>query len=149
MKHKTLIAALFLLSSITFPFAHEGATGIVLERMEQMKSIAKSMKSIAQSLKQEPLEVTAIAEEAKSIASNSEHVTHMYPADSFYAPSEASLKILDQPEAFGGLAIQMKKEADLLAKMTVTETDVSALNAQFKKLGQSCKACHEKFREKR
>lgn len=46
----------------------------------------------------------------------------------------------------GKVAMAFNKEANELAKVAATG-DAAALKVQFGKVGESCKACHEKFRE--
>jgi cytochrome c556 len=43
------------------------------------------------------------------------------------------------------VAVAFNKEANEIAKVAATG-DVAAVNAQFDKLGKSCKGCHDKYR---
>lgn len=49
-------------------------------------------------------------------------------------------------EAVGKVAVAFNKEANELAKVAATG-DAAALKAQFGKVGEACKACHDKFRK--
>jgi len=48
-------------------------------------------------------------------------------------------------EGVGKVAMAFNKEANELAKVAATG-DAAALKAQFGKVGEACKGCHEKFR---
>lgn len=56
-------------------------------------------------------------------------------------------ELFQQPEKVKELAINFNKEANELAKVAATG-DVAALKVQFGKTGETCKACHDKFRHK-
>lgn len=49
-------------------------------------------------------------------------------------------------ETLGKVASAFGKEANEMAKIAATG-DAAAVKAQFGKLGEACKACHEKFRK--
>lgn len=56
-------------------------------------------------------------------------------------------EFFQQPEKVKELAINFNKEANELAKVAASG-DVAALKVQFGKTGETCKACHDKFRNK-
>ena len=49
-------------------------------------------------------------------------------------------------EGVGKVAVAFNKEANELAKVAASG-DAAALKAQFGKVGEACKACHDKFRK--
>jgi cytochrome c556 len=49
-------------------------------------------------------------------------------------------------EGVGKVAMAFGKEANEMAKVAAGG-DAAAVKAQFGKLGESCKACHDKFRK--
>lgn len=49
-------------------------------------------------------------------------------------------------EGVGKVAVAFNKEANELAKVAASG-DAAALKAQFGKVGEACKACHDKFRQ--
>ena len=51
-----------------------------------------------------------------------------------------------EPDEVRKLAMAFAKEANELQKVAATG-DVAAIKAQFGKTGESCKACHDKFRK--
>ena len=60
--------------------------------------------------------------------------------------TRAKSAIFTDKEGVGKVAVAFNKEANELAKVAATG-DAAALKVQFGKVGESCKACHDKFRE--
>lgn len=56
-------------------------------------------------------------------------------------------EFFEQPEEVKKLAISFNKAANELARVAESG-DVNAIRAQFGETGKTCKACHDKFREK-
>jgi cytochrome c556 len=54
-------------------------------------------------------------------------------------------EFFQQPDEVRKLAMAFNKEANELAKVAESG-DVAAIKAQFGKTGETCKACHDKFR---
>ncbi len=55
-------------------------------------------------------------------------------------------EFFQQPDEVKKLAVAFIKEANELQKVATTG-DAAAIKAQFGKTGESCKACHDKFRK--
>jgi cytochrome c556 len=55
-------------------------------------------------------------------------------------------ELFTDKEGVGKVAMAFNKEANEMAKVAATG-DAAAVKAQFGKLGEACKGCHEKFRE--
>ena len=55
-------------------------------------------------------------------------------------------EFFQQPDEVRKLAMAFNKEANELAKVAATG-DAAALKVQFGKVGETCKGCHDKFRE--
>ena len=51
-----------------------------------------------------------------------------------------------EPDEVRKVAMAFAKEANELQKVAATG-DIAAIKAQFGKTGESCKACHDKFRK--
>jgi cytochrome c556 len=61
--------------------------------------------------------------------------------------TEVKAKLFTDKEGVKKVAMEFNKQANELAKIAATG-DASAVKTQFGKLGESCKGCHDKFREK-
>ena len=55
-------------------------------------------------------------------------------------------ELFTDKEGVAKVAIAFNKEANELAKVAATG-DAAAVKAQFGKVGESCKGCHDKFRK--
>lgn len=64
-----------------------------------------------------------------------------------YKETKVKPELFTDKEGVGKVAMAFNKEANELAKVAATG-DAAALKAQFGKVGESCKGCHDKFRIK-
>jgi cytochrome c556 len=55
-------------------------------------------------------------------------------------------ELFTDKEGVGKVAMAFNKEANELAKVAATG-DAAALKVQFGKVGETCKGCHDKFRQ--
>ncbi|MBS1190107.1 MAG: Cytochrome c, class [Rhodocyclaceae bacterium] len=60
--------------------------------------------------------------------------------------TEAKPELFTDKEGVGKVAMAFNKEANELAKVAASG-DAAAVKAQFNKVGETCKSCHEKFRK--
>ena len=143
-----IIPILFVVCGLAV--AHSGATGIVKQRMELMKSIADQMKTIGKMIKgEENFDAQQVAEAAERIVSHAEKVPEMFPEGSNEAPSEALPAIWQDWETFLQLSADMKQNASDLRSAALNATDVKSIRPQFAAVGKTCSACHEDFRIKK
>jgi len=134
--------------------AHQGATGIVKERMDQMGGIAKAMKAMGAMFKGE---ATYDAEHVRILsseiaASGGTELSVLFPEHSVQPPSEARHEIWTDWEKFAGIADEMQAAAVALANGAANPTDGSAGPKPadlFRDLAGTCKSCHQDFRIKK
>jgi cytochrome c556 len=62
-----------------------------------------------------------------------------------WKPTRANADMFQKPEEVRQVAIAFNKEANELAKVAATG-DIAAIRAQFGKVGETCKGCHDSFR---
>lgn len=134
--------------------AHEGAAGIVAERMEMMKSLGDAMKRLASMYRGEaPYHPAAVRDAAGIIGRHGgEQMTRMFPPDSHAHPSEALPEIWEDWDRFQELAEELTANAAALADAANrgdTAGDAAALPSRrdFARLGRVCSACHTEFRK--
>ena len=86
--------------------AHEGATGVVKERMEAMKAIGAAMKRIAAMMRGlQDYDAVAVADAARTIeAHGGDAMTDLFPQGSAHDPSEARPVIWEDWDRFKALA---------------------------------------------
>lgn len=119
---RPLIVGLSVLAGVvvaTAPVAygHQGASGVVKQRMELMDSIGKATKSMAPYFTAEkPFDAAAVAAAAKTIANETDIDLHRYfPKDSLDMPSEALPAIWERWDRFQTLFEEMKAQAEAIA----------------------------------
>ena len=125
--------------------AHEGATGIVKERMDAMESMAKAMKSITQTIKS-GRDFASITRQAQIIRDLAEKIASLFPAGSTGHPSGAKPIIWKQWADFEAKARALSSESEKLA--VIEAGDTRALAAQARVVSQTCGGCHELYRQK-
>jgi cytochrome c556 len=150
MKKAIICTTLTTLVIASTSFAHDGATGIVKQRMDMMSDVASSMKTLGQMIKGQNAYSADIAESAAlKIEKHSKHFQTMFPKGSTQEPSEALPAIWQDWEEFQKLLSTMELEASELASIASTATNAEEIKNQFSTLGKTCGMCHEKFRLKK
>ena len=150
----TLAAPVFLVVGIGFGgvLAHEGATGVVKQRMDAMKAMATAMKAVGGMMKGE-----ASYDAAKAMASAREIGAHsgtvmttLFPPGSLHPPSEATAEIWRDWTRFEQEARDLGVAAkDFEATVTAGAKVPEPMRGAFRRLGESCVSCHESFRQKK
>ena len=129
--------------------AHSGATGIVKERMDLMKSIADQMKAVGRMIKgEDDFDAQKVAKAAEVIVRHAEKVPEMFPEGSNDSPSEALPTIWQDWETFLQLTADMKQQASNLRTAAKKAADIDGIRPQFAAVGKTCSACHQDFRKK-
>ena len=137
----SIILLIFVLVNPTF--AHEGATGVVKERMDKFKMSKTMMKQINVGLRENDFENIEIS--AQKLLSWSKEMSKYFPEGSDVYPSEASKNIWLDPNGFSK-AIKNFEEASLdLVNQAQAENSEASIQA-FRNLANTCKGCHQKFR---
>lgn len=127
--------------------AHDGATGMVMQRMEAMKEIGSGMKVIAAMVKGEKaFDGAAVEAAANVIAGHAKHMPHMFPEGSLDKPTEALPVIWTQWDRFTELSSQLERDALELAAAGKSAGSVEEILPLLGKVGNSCKECHQDFR---
>ena len=129
--------------SFTQLYAHEGAKGIIKERMDKFKRSKSLMKKINKGLQNDNFII--IEKSAQTLLDWSKEMSNYFPEGSDTLPSEASSDIWLDPDGFK-LAIKNFELASLeLITQSQSENFDMTVNS-FRGLAQTCKGCHQKFR---
>ena len=129
--------------SFTQLYAHEGAKGIIKERMDKFKMSKSLMKKINKGLQNDNFII--IEKSAQTLLDWSKEMSNYFPEGSDTPPSEASSDIWLDPEGFK-IAIKNFELASLeLITQSKSENFDMTVNS-FRDLAQTCKGCHQKFR---
>lgn len=117
----TSFAAVTLMVSSTV--AHDGATGIVKERMDHMKAMGASMKSLAKMVNGQATydggEVSKLA--AQFAEGSGAAMTKLFPEGTNAHPSEAKAEIWQKWDKFQHLANELQVQAETMS-MTASGT---------------------------
>jgi cytochrome c556 len=131
-----------LLATVTQ--AHEGAEGVIKERMDQFKKNKEAMKAIKTHLGSD---ASVVAKEASMIQDWANQMADFFPEGSTQSPSEALPAIWENFEGFKARAAANAETAGDLANLARSGADASALINGFKALGKTCKDCHNDYKE--
>ena len=137
---------LLALSVSIFSFdvmADAGATGVVKQRIDTMKTIGRSMKGLAKMMKgkafYKPDKTHALASMIKIYAGA--ELTKLFPENSLDEPSKALPVIWSDWQKFKMLSDQLSQTAHDLVRMTSHErgnnTEKYIVDAAFKRLAKS------------
>jgi cytochrome c556 len=144
---KRLLCFLFAVMLASPVPAHDGATGIIKERMDAMKALGALTKTMADKIKGNR-NLSSLAQDAREIAAVADRIPGWFPPGSTQAPTEAAPAIWTSFADFQAKSSALKAEADSLAALASTG-DPAAISTQFRAVAASCKSCHESFRVKK
>ena len=139
-----LLTTCVLLCLSTVSFAHDGAEGVVKERMDRFKENKKAMKAIKGNLTGD---TAIIAQKASGIEAWAKDMVNFFPKGSTQPPSEALPAIWKEFDRFTDLARANEKAAANLKNLAQSGADTSALSGAFRSLGKTCKDCHNDYKE--
>ena len=124
--------------------AHDGATGIVKQRMDKFSESKQQLKQIQAALGAQDFENIVTA--AAFIRDWAREMPDYFPAGSGGEPSKASPRIWESFDGFRDAAkAHETAAADLiLAAQSGQQDDI--INA-FQQLAQTCSSCHKAFRQ--
>ena len=144
MNIKKLTASIILASVLVPAYAAE-SEDIIKYRISVMKASGSHMSAAARIVRgkvdfQEQLKL-----HANSIHGISSTIGTLFPEDSDFGDTRAKEEVWSKAKEFEEAAKTNQQAAADFSK-TVAAGDKDALAASFKKLSDSCKSCHEKFR---
>ena len=127
----------------TFVFAHDGATGIVKERMDMFKKNQNNLKVIKSHIRSEDYDsIIKLADEIRDWAVK---MPEYFPEGSNNKPSEASPAIWADFGGFKDAALKNEKAAEKLVAAAQAEDQNEVVNS-FKAVAASCKSCHQSYK---
>lgn len=137
--------AAFVLSLSAPPsaLAHNGATGIVKDRMGKFEASEKATKRIKQAFSRG--DTAVVIAETKFLLSWASEMQSYFPENSNQPPSEAKVEIWLQWDDFVGAIQSYDKAAQALIYAAETQ-NTRAIDGAFKEMVRSCKSCHQRFR---
>ena len=137
-------AALLVGSTV---LSHEGATGIVKQRMDEMEQVGRVVKRINERLKSKR-GLADIARDAEEIRASAARIPSLFPPGSRDGHSEARPAVWERWPEFEAASRVVVQEAEKLAA-AARSGEEAAIAAQFRSMTQACTGCHDVFRAKR
>ena len=142
MKAKATIVAVCL--TATAVMAHQGATGVVKQRMDAMSDIAANLKSVNQMLRGSlDYDAESVRNAMQAISDHAAMLPHQFPEGTDAAPSEAAPSIWTDPDGFNAIFSELEMSA---AELVTMAEDPDAVQQGFRSVAKTCKACHEDYR---
>jgi cytochrome c556 len=127
--------------------AHEGATGVVKERMDAMTQAGKAMKDAGERIRSNR-DPAAVKDDALAVAAVASRIAAQFPAGSDTHPSDARPEIWTHWVDFAARAQALERESRNLAAAADT-SNLGATAGQFQAVGRVCTGCHDAYRVKR
>ena len=136
-----------MLGGAGLALAHSGATGIVKERMEAMKSVGAEMKVIAGMLQGKVgFDAGRLEKAAMVINSHAVKIEHLFPKGSDHKPTRALPEVWSDKVEFDKLGKELAMAAQVLAGKAKVAKSAGEVKMEIITVGKNCKACHKKFR---
>ena len=152
MKAKQLVVALVAVAAVSAFAMEMKPENLIRFRQSGYTFMAWNMGRIKAQLEgptYDKSEVVAAANVVSAIANSGMGALFAPGTDkgSGWHETKAKAALFSDHEAVGKVAGEFRTQATELAKVAA-EGDKAAVKAQFEKVGQSCKSCHEKFKVK-
>ena len=148
MRHIFSLSLLSLLLFTLMPagdvYAHEGATGIIKERMDNFATAKKQMRALRGALQENSFET--VTEITSDMLIWADKIKASFPAGSDNAPSEALPSIWEDEAGFDE-AIERYSISILTLQKAALAKDANAAMQSYQALGASCSNCHRSYRK--
>jgi cytochrome c556 len=145
-----LVLAAMALSAATAPLLGQAPQDIVAVRQESMKARASAALTLARMLRGDvPWNAQAAQQAAERINAEARKTSQVFPAGTGpdLVPQTKALPAIWQDRAdFDSAARTLVQASQRLAELAQAN-DEAGFRTQFQLTGQSCTACHEKFRK--
>ena len=125
--------------------AHQGATGIIKQRMDRFQASQQQLKSIVAAAHVQ--EFATVERLAGLLAEWGRIMPDYFPEGSNQPPSEAAPTIWSDFSGFSAAAARYNRSATQLAAASKSGQE-DAVFAAIKAVGDSCKSCHKTYRVK-
>ena len=139
----TLLVLPLLVLPLPAAVAHDGASGVVKERMDLYKRNQTNLKAIRRHMQQGAWD--AVPPLANQIADWADRMKDYFPEGSGASPSEASPRIWEDWDGFLKAAEANGRAARAMTAAAAAG-DAAGLEQAFIATANSCKGCHQSYR---
>lgn len=119
---------------------------IIKYRQKAMASQGGHVSAMSQIIRGKVSYTEHMKAHAVGVAGVAGHITSMFPEGSDFGVTDAKMEIWERWADFEKAADEAKEAADALV-VAVDTGDRSAIGNAFKTLSESCKGCHEDFKQ--
>ena len=151
---KTLSLAALLISVALLPvtpFAHQGATGVVKQRMDAMSEMGDAMGVMADMVKgKRPFDPEQVRASAAQLVQHADKLVELFPDSEESrsgAKTEALPVIWDDWDRFVSLFDALESTLGEFRAISAADLDEQTLRPEFRKIAKACSGCHEDFRK--
>ncbi|HET7604714.1 MAG TPA: cytochrome c [Sphingomicrobium sp.] len=133
----------------TAPATKEEALEIMHERHEGMEGMGKATKAIGRELKSDSPDLGVIRESARKITDFAPRSAVLFPPGTGpdVGKTGAKPEIWQNAQDFAAKDADFQRAAQAFGT-AVSSGELTAIKAKFADLGNTCKACHDKYRAK-
>ena len=143
----TVVALAAVPIGVSLGQAHDGAKGVVKQRMDAMKELGSAAKTLGQMFKgQQKYDPAMVAKLAGEMAAKADRLPAMFPKGSEGPPSDTMPSAWSDRAGFEKGFAALKMEASKLAEMAPKAPQQEVM-AQFFKTAGTCRSCHTSYRK--
>ena len=125
--------------------AHQGATGIVKDRMDKFSQARNQMRQMGRALQNDQFEDIADISAAMQIWAKD--LTSYFPDGSQTSPTEAADSVWQDKDGFAKAASVYKLSLIALNEAALGRDRETVISA-YQKVGLACKSCHQIYRQR-
>jgi len=146
MNRMIFVAGVLTLIPLISP-AHEGAMGIVKDRMDAMTEAGRAMKDAGERIRS-GRSLAEVKDDARTIAAVASRIASLFPPGSDQRPTEARPEIWTRWDDFTARAQALEREsAGFVTDAGAGDRD--AIAGRFRTVGRACADCHDQYRIKK
>ncbi|SJM33697.1 c-type cytochrome [Mesorhizobium delmotii] len=144
-KYRLTVVAVSALVA-TGSLAHEGAMGVIAERMTVMKEMAQTMKTLGEMLNgRREFDARLARASIAAMHEKCHQASEQFTSGTSDHASRAAPAVWEKPDEFK--AEMERFDAAVKALLAASEAgDLDAIRVPFKKVGQACSSCHGAYR---
>ena len=139
-----IVVLVFMFSSSFVAMAHQGATGIVKDRMDRFAQTKTDIRNALRHADNGAFD--DVIETSRRIAEWGRIMPDFFPEGSTQPPTESAPAIWDDFAGFTAAGLAMSTAADRVIAAAET-ADIDATVTAIQSLGQTCGACHRHYRK--
>lgn len=140
-----VLAALLMIGPVAGTTADD-SEDIIKYRQKAMSSQGAHVSAMSQIVRGKVSYTDHMKAHAVGVAGVAAHVKSMFPEGSDFGVTDAKMAVWENWADFEKAADESREAADALV-VAVDSGDEAAIGEAFKTLSQSCKGCHEDFKE--